>query len=201
MTRQAQCGFTLVEMLVVFVLVGMLSVLLVEGFTYVLDLRGRFIREVTVMREGELQQSWFSDSVESLVVDLPSVHGHAFKGSPHAFSGLSLAALTSPAGVPRMVQWRLRSDNGRVSLVYSSRQRGPWKVLSWQGTRGTFRYLDARGAWHTHWPLQNSTDQQGLPQLPRAIAVRVYQSGKPRLWIAAPQAWQGPAAYLKALGG
>lgn len=191
--KSPQTGFTLVEMLVVFVIVGLLSVLIFEGFVYVLSLKNRFVTQAELLQQGTLRRQWFMHSVGGLTADLPSLKRHRFRGAAAGFSGLSMAVLTAPPGVPTVISWRLVSEAGDSSLQYSSRDHGWWTVLRWPGGNTGFRYLGDDSRWYSRWPPQNSNSSL---QLPAAIAVSIEQGGYRQVWISAPVGARQPRAYL-----
>ena len=192
--QSPQSGFTLVEMLVVFVIVGLLSVLIFEGFVYVLSLRNRFVAQAELLQQGTLRRQWFMRSVDGLIADLPSLKRHRFRGGATGFSGFSVAALTEPSGVPTAVSWRLASGAGDSLLQYRSRGHGWWTVLRWPGGDSGFRYLGGGGRWYSRWPPRTSNPPA---QLPVAIAVTVAQGGYRQVWISSPVGARRPRPYLR----
>ncbi len=195
-SKSAQSGFTLVEMLVVFVMVGLISVLLLEGYVYVLSLRGRFVAQTEFLQQGILKRQWFVQSVQGLIADIPSLKRHDFQGQPTEFSGLSTAALTQLPGVPAVVSWRLISRGDSSFLQYRSRVHGWWTVLQWPGSINSgFRYWSSSNdQWYSRWPPRVGKLDEPLPA---AIAVSVEQDNYRQVWVASPIGARRPRSYLR----
>jgi len=193
-TRSKHTAFTLLEMLVVLVILSMVTLLLMQSLQYVLDLRVRFVQQLDDLQQGALRAYWFRSSTAALLPDFraaPHVIQNrpvkVFKGTDTSFSGLTLAGLEAPSGVPTAFAWKLNYDDGNVQLEYHTEQEQVWQILSWTGQRGRFEYLDAKGQWHNYWPPQLFTftldPQNKTPQLPEAIALHGIKRAQPFTWI------------------
>ncbi len=186
-TRQR--AFTLLEMLVVLVLVSMVTLLLMQGLSYVLNLRVRFVQQLEDLQQGALKAYWFRSSTAALLPDfrpLPKITqnrpAQIFQGTDVRFSGLTLAGLEAEPGVPTAFAWELTYADGMTQLQYHSEHEQTWTLLSWNGRRGGFEYLDAQGAWHSAWPPHLFTQETGA-QLPEAIALNGVLRSQPFTWI------------------
>jgi general secretion pathway protein J len=175
-----QRGLTLLEMLAVLVLVGLISTLLLQGLSFVLQLRGRLLNEIALLRDGALQEYWFRSTTAGAIPDDVLTPEHTFHGDAHGFSGLTLASLDDDPGVPVPFAWRLDEHRGDFSLSYQGRDDKPQEILRWRGQRGEFRYLDAAGQWQDQWP-----PAQGIaPLLPRGVLLAAETDGEPWVWFA-----------------
>ncbi len=199
-TQRGQTAFTLLEMLVVLVIISMVTLLLMQSLQYVLDLRVRFVQQLDDMQQGALRAYWFRSSTSALLPDYNPVPGIAqnrplqlFKGTETGFSGLTLAGLEAPAGVPTAFAWQLTYEEGQTWLEYHTEQGQIWRILSWAGRHGHFAYLNAQGEWRNEWmqqqPFSFSSLSQGFspkkppPQLPEAIALHGTKRAQPFTWV------------------
>lgn len=180
-------GFTLLEVLVVLVLVGLISMLLFELLDHMLNLRLRFSEHSAELRQNGVKARWFRDSTRALHPASTDTEPDAvFRGDADDFSGLTLVSLEADAGVPMRFGWELRRVAGGTELFYRPEQGDAMFILRWTGEGGGFQYLDQTLTWREQWPPP-SDDAFALllqhPQLPVAIALQGIRRGKPFLWL------------------
>jgi prepilin-type N-terminal cleavage/methylation domain-containing protein len=186
--RAFAAGFTLVEMLVVLVIIGLISTVLLGGFERVLDIRLRLVDFLDGVEAPELVSDWFRGTVGGIVADAPT-GADRFTGTATRLTGLSLAALNGTAGVPTPITWEVafNEETGRTQLRYRN-GADPWMVIaSWPGDSGGLAYCGADRMCHDAWPPDKDAAQ--LPQLVRLDAVK-----GDRRWaiLAAPQSDRAP---------
>lgn len=172
-------GFTLLEMLVVLVIVGLISILLLQGFTHVLQLRSGFLAELEDSQQGALQEYWFRSATAAIVTDYHEGK-HIFNGEDRQFSGLTLAALDKMTGIPTAFAWQLQYADGVTTLLYQNSQGEKWEIAHWIGDFGHFRYMAIDGQWHGQWPPTFGLEP---PQIPRAILLLGQRRQTPFSWI------------------
>lgn len=188
-------GFTLLEMLVVMVLTALITTLLMGGLGMVHRLQSRFGPEVFNSQHGAMYADWFRLTVNGLMPDYPDGQ-YRFKGEPDRFSGLTLSPLDRPPGAPAPFGWLLHFDPvaGQTQLRYGEASIGV-TILSWPGSGGRFRYLDAKGEKHDSWP-----PPFGSPaQVPAAIWLETPGEGAQRLLVAVPLGPSAPDVRLRDL--
>lgn len=174
-------GFTLLEMLVVLVIVALITTLLMESFSFLLQLRGRFLDRLDGYQQASLQQHWFRATSAALVADYGDIpEAFTFRGEERGLQGLTLNALHRDTGVPTRFGWELEYEAGETTLIYRYAD-GFWPVLRWSGDGGGFRYLDAEGDWHGQWPPPARPD---APSLPEIIAFTGQRQQRTFLWLA-----------------
>ena len=171
-------GLALIEMLVVFVLVALLSVLIVQGLGFFLANYQAVDRARSDAATASLQRGWFVDTVRGMVA--ARHRDRRFQGSRDAFEGLTLQALAVESGVPAKVRWSVRETEDATTLAYQEVDRGgaadgetddvDWVVLTRQGDDAelAFQYADRAGNWQDEWPLGPLGDY--LPRAVRLIA-------------------------------
>lgn len=177
----SQPGFTLVEMLVVLIIVGMVSGMLFDGAAQLMSMQARLERQLTAVRGDALHADWLRQLVQGIQPDYPGGK-QIFKGSVREFSGLTTTPLSAGYGALQPFTVTLTRDaaNGRMLLAYGQGSETSL-LLSWTGGRGGLRYLDDRGSAHEDWPPPS-----GLwSQLPRAITLEGERDGTPWLIAAA----------------
>ena len=168
--RNRSAGLTLVELLVVFVLLGFVSSLLFQGTGF---FSSRYETIQRLHREGSvtgLRQHWFISTVQGL-----AAYGHRdgrFRGDAGAFEGITLQALAAEPGMPVVARWYLDGRDGRETLVYKEQRAAhaggvEWPVLETDEPGLRFLYADGQGQWRRRWPVEETQ----ADWLPRAIRV------------------------------
>jgi prepilin-type N-terminal cleavage/methylation domain-containing protein len=182
----SQLGFTLVEMLVVLLIVGMVSGLLFDGAAQLMGMQARLERQLTKLRGEAMRADWLRQVVQGLQPDYADGK-QIFKGSPRGFSGLTTNALSSGYSALQPFEVTLTHDKAsnrmvlRYGNVSNTSALNTSVLLSWPGERGSLRYLDDRGGAHEQWP-----PSLGLsPQVPSGIALEAESDGAPWLIAAA----------------
>jgi len=191
-TKNHTKAFTLLEMLVVLMIISLISVVLFQGFSFILHLRDKFLVQLDVLQKGALQEYWFRSTTTSLVANYND-RPYVFKGDNKKFEGLTTSSLTHDAGVPVPFSWQLVEKDNTTFLQYHHFPDYPkknddmshWDIMQWQGEAGQFQYMDRLGEWHPVWPSPTlELDMLEFePQLPHAIMFVGKRYGKPMSWI------------------
>ncbi len=172
-------GFTLLEMLVVLILVAFISTLILQGFSFIFQLRSRFLLQLDDLQQGTIQEHWFRSSTAAIVTDYHDGE-HIFKGEERELSGLTLVALDAMIGIPTSFAWQLKYEEGNMVLWYKNAKGEYWEVARWINDEGYFRYMAKNGEWYTQWPPKFGANQ---PQIPRAIFLFGKQRQTSITWI------------------
>jgi general secretion pathway protein J len=190
--RPSQTGFTLIEVLVVLIIVGMTSGVLFQALERAYRLQDRFGTELFNVQQGQMAADWYRQTVQGLYPDYPDGR-NVFQGNEREFSGLTGNPLSDEYGAPTPVTWKTRTNqqNGTTELVYlEGKQETP--ILTWRGNQARFIYLDEQQIPYDSWPppLGLST------QLPKQIQLVVKDAGEIIDIVASPM---GPATPLPRL--
>jgi prepilin-type N-terminal cleavage/methylation domain-containing protein len=162
-------GFTVLEMLVVLVVVGLIAASLFEGVGRLKDMSGRLGPFLAKSERDQLTNLWFRQSINGAWPDRKD-GAHLFVGSGTEFSGLTLAPLNEYPGRPTEFKWQLVYDSLRdqTALVYTGFGPQALEVRQWRGSRINFSYLAPDLTWHDAWP----PGIEQAAQLP--VAVRLF---------------------------
>ena len=172
-------GFTLVEVMVVLVILGLISLLLTQMLGFGFSLRERVLSYTISSRDAYLAERWFCQSLQASYPGVSRLEP-SLAGSEHEVSALSLAALDEDAGSPANIGWLLVSDAGVTRLQYVSQDGESWDALSWQGT-GQFWFLDDTGNWSEQWPTRFGS-RNG--RLPGAVMLNAVSKAGKFTWVA-----------------
>jgi prepilin-type N-terminal cleavage/methylation domain-containing protein len=167
--RAAASGFTILEVLVVLIIVGMVAGSLFAALSRLNDVRGRLSPFLATSEREGLLNSWFRTAINDIVPD--KLQGpDAFVGTAKSFSGLTLAPLAGDPGGPTPFKWELVYDaqHDLTELRYTGFDQKPIELRRWQGSKPQFSYLGTDQAWHDSWP----PGLQKVKQLP--LAIRLY---------------------------
>lgn len=163
MPFSTQRGLTLLEMLVVFLLVALLSTLLIQGIGYFLGQYQAVQRFQGRLNTGLSTYTWFSESVEAMIPYAQSAK--KFRGDAHSFTGTSMQALASESGMPTQISWTLsEDDNGDVLFQYQEEGQEIWNIPVFADA-DVFEYADTGLSWHKSWPPVNNS----LDLVPRMV--------------------------------
>jgi len=186
--RANQAGFTLIEVLVVLIIVGITSGVLFQALEQAYRLQDRFGLELFKVQQCQMAADWYRQTIQGLHPDYPDGR-NLFHGEDREFSGLSSNPLDE-YGAPTPITWKIRNNrqNGTTELVYIEEKRET-PVLTWRGNQARFIYLDEQQTPHDSWP-----PPLGLsPQLPKQIQLVAKDGGEPINIVASPM---GPTALL-----
>ena len=179
--RKFGAGFTLLETLVALVITALTTVLLMQGLSQALMLRERVLEHTQFQREDSLRRSWFNDTVNALVADLPRNERHRFAGDSDGFRGLTLAALQEFPGVPVPVEWSIEREADILHLYYQQSDQNRQRIWSWRADEASFSYFDPDLGWSSGWPPAGTA----VPPLPQAIALTTEWRDRSVTWVAA----------------
>jgi prepilin-type N-terminal cleavage/methylation domain-containing protein len=188
----AQAGFTVIEMLVVLVLVGLVASIVMGTLGAVVDARTRAASAIERATDSQLAEAWTRQPLNGLLPDYDD-RPHVFRGDRRKLAGLTARALLSPTAGPVPFTLALEYDGtaDRTALVYSEtigQETRALTVDSWPGERGGFLYRGERGAWVATWPLPRAPGGLPPPQLPRLVRLdRAVDEGIASLVVAPKQ--------------
>jgi prepilin-type N-terminal cleavage/methylation domain-containing protein len=167
-------GFTLLEVLVVLLIVGLVAASLFEALSRLNDVRGRIGPYLGISEREGLMNSWFRTAVNDIVPD-QQYGKHLFKGGASSFSGLSMAPLAGDPGAASPFLWELVYDGShdRTILRYTGYDQKPIEVRSWHGSKAAFGYLGPDQSWNETWP----PGLKKTKQLPLAIRLYAKEQG------------------------
>lgn len=175
-------AFTLVEMLVVMVLLGLITSILFQGLNLIGKVQERLIPKIQQQQRNALQEKWFRETVSGLMAGVSATD--MFVGTSAGFKGLSISPLHSPYSAPAMIQWTITNIGTQQTLNYQQAQSLQWKIQSVPVSQQslTFSYLNQSGKWLEDWNVRGSDINQSL--LPEAIAMKTYSQQQELWWIA-----------------
>ena len=174
-------GISLVETLVVFALLSLLSTLMLQGLS---AFAGRYDTVQRVHRNASfavLRQHWFVTSVRGLVP--VGVLARRFQGDASSFQGTTLRPLAAESGLPTRVRWRI--ENQAVTVAEDDAEA--WQVLESDSEGLAFEYADSNGAWQAEWPSFRAPEEW----VPRMIRLTAQDEGV--IWLASIAASPRPA--------
>lgn len=188
-TRQQNTGFTLLEMMVVLVLVSLITVLLMQGFSFVVGLQERIRQQLIQIQDSELREQWFRMVVRSFHRGRSSDDA-AFHGDAKQLSGLVLQPLNKVAGMPTTISWKIEQVGTDYFLTYQEEQEVPVTIMRWATATPEFRYMDDKGNLNETWPptTENTAftfdpfQRLNTPILPKGVVLLDTSERTPLLW-------------------
>ncbi|MBY0510771.1 MAG: prepilin-type N-terminal cleavage/methylation domain-containing protein [Rhodospirillaceae bacterium] len=151
-------GFTLFEVLVVLVITGMISAVLMQGFSIVLRTRLSVADKIGDLQSVVVNQSIVTEPIRGIVPD-ESKDPTPFSGQARGLSGRTVRPLLSPPGVPTFFTLTLENAPGGTKLVYEEKGMPKADLAHWPGNGPTFKYRDFKGSWLSAWPPPGSVSQ------------------------------------------
>jgi prepilin-type N-terminal cleavage/methylation domain-containing protein len=190
--RARQSGFTVLEMLVVLMLVGMVASIVMGTLGAVVDARTRAASAIERATDSQLAEAWLRQPLNGLLPDYED-RPNQFGGERRTLRGLTARALLSPTAGPVSFTLTLEYDSTRdlTILVYAESLGETTQTMvidSWPGDGGAFFYRGERGAWVASWPLTRAPGGLPPPQLPHLIRLdRAIDEGIASLVVAPKQ--------------
>ena len=168
-TRSACQGFTLLEVVVVLMISGLISVILMQGLSLVLESRLRVAGAIDNLGRTGVQASIMTSPLKGLLPDYadgPDV----FFGDKKRIRGLTLTPLQGTSGAPTGFGMILDYDvvDNNTVLTYYERGYDPLVIARWDGNQGEFSYRGRSGDWAEAWP----PDRTDVKQTPRSVMVQ-----------------------------
>lgn len=170
-------GFTLVEMLVTLVLVGMVSTLLWQALGQVARIETQ-LADSRVLGEGEaLQRAWVQRALAGVATG-PLGDSQRFEGRPERLqSTTTMPPWPQAGGLERMVLL-LQPDRAGDNTTLLAQHGQAEAVVLWQWPgKGRFEYMGADQQWQPQWPPATGP----APALP--LAVRLVGPPAGALWV------------------
>ena len=154
-------GFTLVELLITMIIVGLVSATLLQSamtlfnnYVYVSD-------KYEDLQRSRLPDHWYRSSVEGLIISLDQ----EFTGASNYFVGYSLSSVTQANGLLTKIRWSLHQEDDWVKLKIAENDSQAIEVTRWRATAASFSYQGPEGVLQDEWPAS----KEEAPQLPLAI--------------------------------
>lgn len=184
LARPFQKAFTLVELLVVLVIVGLMVTLIMQGFTYSMGVYQRVVVSQKNAYSEAMAAEWFRSAMSTQVAARQNEKG--LIGNDAELTTATYNPLLGEAGVRARIGWKLAQDGNRLSLIYIEMNQ-ELVVQSWIGANGKFEYLDKKGKWTSYWPPIPATElavNRVNPLLPVAVRILIRNGQEIRYTLA-----------------
>lgn len=179
--------------MVVLVLVGMISTLLMNGFSFVMNLRTTFLTHQESRITDRLFTQWFEGvtSVFSPGFADPDYHGPGFpmdgapesppffEGTQKKIHGLTLSPLGHFPGSPQKITMEIMNTEDEVHLMYTEGKKNAWIIGRWKARQAGFSFLNWNGSWQDRWLI----DKADIQQLPKAVLLTVETDQGTKVWF------------------
>lgn len=163
-----QRAFTLIEMLVVMVIIGLLVTVIMQGFGYSLGMYQRVVKLQHNAYTDVLVYSWLRSTLGASVAARPKNKG--LEGNTVEVVTETYQPLVAVQGLRTKVVWMLVQGSESLRLEYREGNT-TFNVHSWPQATGRWEYMDDKKGWHNKWPLSANE----LPSLPNAIRLQVFK--------------------------
>ncbi|MGV8836535.1 prepilin-type N-terminal cleavage/methylation domain-containing protein [Cellvibrio sp.] len=169
-------GFTLLEILVVLVLVGLVGSLVMQGFSFTINLQDRLKRQLINNQIHDLQEIWFRQVTRSFIETAPNENQAAFRGTSTTITGTALMDLTGNVGIPTNTSWHVENTEHGQQLSYTSESVPKTIVANWDTNDLRFQFLGHDGELYDKWP-----SNPGDKNIPKGILLSS-SSEEPVFW-------------------
>ena len=166
-------GFTLIEMLVVLVILGLTTTLLSEGLSNTWRNFERLGSRDMMASTAQLPINWFAESVEGAVLYHP--YAPVVIGDAKTFEFITTKAPNDSKNIPQTIRWYISSTNQGWELFFASTYDGQHVRVKQFDTLPVFQYL-----YEKVWQQNFSPKDARLPDAVRiTLANNVYLVAKP----------------------
>ena len=168
-TAKQQTAFTLIEMLVVLVIVGLMATLIVQGFGYSMGVYQRVVKTQKSAYNEVLAYSWLCSTLSMQVAVRPKDRG--LEGNNIELTTYSYQPLLSQLNVKTLIGWQLVNTEHDVVLRYRE-ATNDMEIYRWKDALAQFEYLSEQNQCEKNWPIE----KEEMPSLPKAVRI-VVKSG------------------------
>jgi len=185
---RASAGYSLIEVLITLVIVGMITGLLFDGIGGAARLSLRVSDEADRLERAIIASDWWRMSI---VGNAPNEAGlpSGLYGNQYVMTVNTLAPLHARVGAQRVIVWRMSQEAGRWRLTYQHDDQTPWLVAETIRAAPHFTYCcDANGQWVDEWI---ATDPPRLVALVDFFSAPVLAHPRSRLPPLQPQDMPG----------
>lgn len=159
MSSGKQRGLTLLELLVVFVIVGLISTLLMQGLGFGLSMLERVHTRSESLKQEVMLRQWFRQVNQSLVAKSEQ-QGPSLHGDSSYFEATTMNPLVGEPGVSEPIRWEV--EDGLLWYQESDIRL----QITEMPANSVIVYRTQAGRWVSDWPLGD--DSQLLPS---AVAI------------------------------
>jgi prepilin-type N-terminal cleavage/methylation domain-containing protein len=159
--RSRSRGFTLLEVLVVLVIVGLISAVLMQAMGAIMHARTSVAAAVLNLDTVVLQRSIISEPISGIMPEYPN-QPSVFRGTSEDLQGLTIRPAGDIAGGPEPfhLTFERRADDDTTALIYVGCNNEKRELARWSGSRGEFSYLGVPGGdWSDQWPVGTMPSQ------------------------------------------
>jgi general secretion pathway protein J len=107
-TKLTSCGFTLIEMLVVMVILALTTSLLTQGLSTTWRSFERLSARDLMNSSAQLPVAWFEQSLGAALLYHPDKV--LVRGEPHSFEFVTFASPDDSRHIPQRLMWRIATD-------------------------------------------------------------------------------------------
>jgi general secretion pathway protein J len=166
-------GFTLIEMLVVLVILGLTTTLLSEGLSNTWRNFERLGSRDMMASTAQLPINWFAQSVDGAVLYHPYIP--VVKGDEQSFEFMSTKVPNDERQTPQMIRWTIESNAQGWALSFVSTANSQPIQIKQFDMLPVFQYL-----YEGKWQLDFSPNEARLPDAVRiTLANNAYLVAKP----------------------
>jgi len=158
--NRKESGFTLIEVIVVLVMTSLISAILMQALSLVLDTRFRIRNALIDTETLALQKSILTHPLSGVIPDYFDGPDR-FAGESSRMRGLTLTPLHGTSGAPTGfgIAMQYNASTGMTELTYLERGFDPVKLAEWPGDTGSFSYRGKSGAWSRNWPIPSDVPE------------------------------------------
>lgn len=184
-------GFTLLEVITVLIIASLLSVVLMQGLSLVLNLRTNLGDFLSGLDQRILMRSRVIEPLRGIIPDFDD-GPNVLKGTPQQISGLTLNPLFARPG--RATPFSLviapseRGDD--VTIRYREGEANEVLIATVQGQQPRFRFMNQGGQWADEWPNPNEPLEIGalgqmrkIVQVPKVILIELNSVSEPDIAV------------------
>ncbi len=185
-------GFTLLEVITVLMIASLLSVVLMQGLSLVLNLRTSLGVFLFDLDKKLLARNRILEPLRGIVPDFND-GTHIFRGTSQQISGLTINPLFARPGrpTPFTISLSVEPREDIASVFYTEQDSEPILIASIPTEAVRFRFLGASGLWSEVWPNLNEPVELGaivgvarVIQIPKVIVLELNSQAEPDIAVA-----------------